>query len=101
MTNARVSAKLILFTGAALLTAWAASFGLSYVSLGAAAIPVALAIAVVKAVLVVLFFMELVHERASIRLTLVTALALVTILVGLTVADVLTRERSVTTGESR
>jgi cytochrome c oxidase subunit IV len=101
MTNARVSPKLVLGTGIALLAAWAASFALSYVALGAAAIPLALGIAAVKALLVLVFFMELAHERASIRLTLISAFALLSILLGLTVADVLTRERNVSIEDVR
>jgi cytochrome c oxidase subunit 4 len=85
------SAKPIVLTGAALLALWAASFGLSYVALGSWALPVALAIAVVKAVLVVLVFMELLHASLSIKLTILAALALLLTLIGLMVADIATR----------
>lgn len=91
--KSRVSQKAVLATSAALLFLWAASFGLSFVALGAFALPVALAIAVLKAALVALFFMELAGEALSIRMTLSVALALALILGGLMVADILTRDR--------
>lgn len=94
MSASRGSPKQVVFTGAALLALWALSWGLSYVALGAAAVPVALGIAVAKAVLVALVFMELVHERASVVVAFATALVLAMILVGLTSADVLTRDRA-------
>lgn len=80
--------------GAALLVLWAASFGLSYVPLGGAALPVALAIAAAKAGLVLLFFMELVREPATIRLAFATGVVLLAVLIGLAVADVGTRDRA-------
>jgi cytochrome c oxidase subunit 4 len=83
--------RAVLVTGAALLALWAASFALSYVSLGGWALPVAIAIAVVKAVLVALVFMELLHESLSIKLTILAALALLLTLIGLMVADIATR----------
>jgi cytochrome c oxidase subunit 4 len=81
----------VVAVGAALLGLWGLSLGLSYVGLGAASVPVALGIAVAKAALVILFFMELAHERASIKLTLLTAMGLGAILLGLMVVDVQTR----------
>ncbi|MDB4942140.1 MAG: hypothetical protein JWP97_1674 [Labilithrix sp.] len=85
------SLRAVLVTGAALLALWALSLGLSFVHLGGAALPVALAIAVAKAALVALYFMELAHEALTIRVTLVIAVALVLVLGALMVADVLTR----------
>jgi cytochrome c oxidase subunit 4 len=79
-------------TGGALLGLWVLSFALSYVHLGAAALPVALVIAVVKAALVIMFFMELLRESLSMKLTLLAAGGLLSILIGLMVADVVTRE---------
>jgi cytochrome c oxidase subunit IV len=84
--------KAVVRTGAALFALWALSFGLSYVHLGPAALPVALAIAAVKAVLVVLFFMELLREGLSMKLTLMAGGALLAVLIGLVVADVAARE---------
>jgi cytochrome c oxidase subunit 4 len=87
------SQKAILLTGAALLVLWAGSYLLSTVDLGRASLPIAIAIAVAKALLVVLFFMELAIERTSVKLTLVTAMALALLLGGFMVADVMTRDR--------
>lgn len=52
---------------------------------------VALLIASVKATLVVLFFMHLYYHRGANRLVFLTAVTLVTLLIGLTVADNATR----------
>ena len=84
--------RVVVRTGAALFALWALSFALSYVHLGAAAIPVALGIAAIKAALVVAFFMELLHGTLSMKLTLLAAGALLALLIGLMVADILTRE---------
>jgi cytochrome c oxidase subunit 4 len=84
--------KTVLLTGLALLALWGASWGLSYVDLGRASLVIAIAIAAAKAVLVALFFMELVKESFSIRATIATACTLATLLLGLMVADVLTRD---------
>ncbi|AKU97507.1 hypothetical protein AKJ09_04171 [Labilithrix luteola] len=80
-------------TAIALMVLWALSFGLSYVHLGAASLPVALAIAGMKAGLVAMVFMELVRAHLSVHVTLAAACLLSLILVGLTVADVLTRDK--------
>jgi len=84
--------KTVVRTGLALFELWAASFGLSYVHLGSASLLVALAIAAVKAALVVMFFMELLHESLSMKLTLAAAGGLLAILIGLMIADAATRE---------
>ncbi len=81
----------VVLTGIALLALWAASFGLSYVHLGGAALPVALGIAVVKAALVAVFFMELLRESLSMKLAIITAGALLALLIGFMVADITTR----------
>jgi cytochrome c oxidase subunit 4 len=59
--------------------------------LGDLGLPVALVIATAKAVLVVVFFMELFLERATARLALLASVTLVVLLLLLTVGDVLTR----------
>ena len=92
MTKAAVSLRAVLLTGAAVLVLWAMSFALSFVALGAAALPVALLIAVMKAGLVALFFMELAVEGASIRLTLAAALVLALSLGAFMLADIATRD---------
>ncbi len=78
-------------TALVLLVLWGASWAISYLSLGPLALPVALAIAVLKAVLVALFFMELAVERFSIRATVWVAAALIVFFVLLTALDVATR----------
>lgn len=92
MKRAHVSFRFVLATGAAVLVLWAVSLAVSYVPLGAASLPVALAIAAVKAVLVVLFFMELARAQLSIKLTVVTALALTFTLIAFMLADIATRD---------
>ena len=92
MTRTHVSLKAVLYTGVAVLVLWALSFGVSYVPLGAASLPVALAIAALKAILVALFFMELIREQLSVKLTMATACALTALLIGFMIADILTRD---------
>ena len=84
--------RVVVRTGAALFALWALSFALSYVHLGAAALPVAMVIAAVKAALVVAFFMELLHGTLSMKLTLLAAGGLLALLIGLVVADIVSRE---------
>jgi len=84
--------RVVIRTGGALFALLALSFGLSYVPLGIAAIPVALGIAAVKAILVVLFFMELLRESLSMKLSVLAAGGLLAFLLGLVIADVALRE---------
>jgi caa(3)-type oxidase subunit IV len=86
-----ISQRTTLLTLLALLGLTATSFAISYVHLGALNIPVALAIACVKAALVVTVFMELAVEKLSVKLSLVMGFVFVVLLVGLMVADVATR----------
>lgn len=82
----------ILLTGVGLIALWALSFGLSFADLGHAGLPVALAIAVVKATLVGAIFMELASASASIRFSVLAAGALAALLIGLVVADIEMRD---------
>jgi len=84
--------KAILATSGALLALWAASWWLSTVDLGRWNLAIAVGVALLKATLVVLFFMELSRATLSIKLTLVTAAALALTLGGFMVADVMTRD---------
>ncbi len=93
----RFSATVLVGTGAALALLAAASFGLSFLRLGAWSLPAALAIAASKVALVVLVFMELWHERASTKLASLAALIMVLLLVTLTAADVATRSEPLVT----
>jgi cytochrome c oxidase subunit 4 len=79
-------------TFAALLVLTATTFGLSFVALGVFQVPVALAIAAAKACLVVLFFMHLVDQARVNAAVLLLAVLLVALFVGLTAADVATRQ---------
>ena len=85
-----VSLYLTIFTALMVLTA--ATVGVAYVDLGRANFLVALAIAVTKATLVILYFM---HLRWSERLNLVfvaTSLVWLVLLIGFIVSDPLTRD---------
>jgi len=88
-----VSLAAVLLTGAAVLVLWIVSFALSYAPLGATALPVALVIAAAKAALVALFFMELARSTLSLKLTILSAITLLVILIGFMVGDVATRGR--------
>src|SRR4051812_38214075 len=91
MSTARVSDRATLATWGALVLLAAASFVLSMLHLGAWATPVALIIAVAKAALVAVVFMELAVQRASNRLALIAAIAFVVLLATLAAVDVATR----------
>jgi cytochrome c oxidase subunit 4 len=93
MSTARVTQRTVVVVAAALLALWGTSWALSYVHLGRFALPIAIAIAAAKALLVVLFFMELVSERFTVRATVITAGLLMATLMGLMAADVATRYR--------
>ena len=67
------------------------TFGLSFLPLGHFDVPVSMAIAFAKTLLVALFFMHLIEQRAANRIVPVVALLLVAILIGITAADVATR----------
>jgi cytochrome c oxidase subunit 4 len=86
-----ISQRTTFATWLALLALTALSFGVSYVHLGTLNIPVALAIASIKAILVVLIFMELAVEKFSVQVTLAVSFVFVALLIGLMVADVATR----------
>jgi caa(3)-type oxidase subunit IV len=87
----RVTPTMTTLTGLAVLALWGASWGMSYVALGPWSLVIAFAIAAAKAVLVVLFFMEIVLEKVSIHATMVTGLAMIGVLIAFMIADVRTR----------
>jgi cytochrome c oxidase subunit 4 len=87
----RVTFPILSLAATALLALWGASWGLSYVELGGWSLPIALAIAAAKAAIVVLVFMEIALEKASIHATLATGLAMIAVLVFFMLADVRTR----------
>ena len=86
-----ISSRATFLTLLALLELTGVSFAISYVPLGVLNIPVALAIASLKATLVVAIFMELSVEKFTVKLSLVMAFVFVLLLVALMVADVTTR----------
>jgi cytochrome c oxidase subunit 4 len=79
----------LIYVGLLILTL--ATYLFSRVSLGTWSVVIALVIAVIKASLVVLFFMQLWHHHGSARLALATALLWLFLLVFFVVADVKTR----------
>ncbi len=86
-----VSPGVYVAVGVALLILTGTTVGVSYIDLGVFNAVVALAIAVIKMLLVVLFFM---HVKYSPRLTKLTVLAGVfvfIVLVGMTLTDYMTR----------
>lgn len=87
-----MSARPLALAFAALVALAAASLGLSYASLGRAAVAVALIVAAAKAAIVLMVFMELAREPATSRLAVFAAASLLGVLVALVAADVATRE---------
>jgi caa(3)-type oxidase subunit IV len=78
-------------TWLALVALAAASLGLSFLPLGGWAVPVAMAIAGVKGLLVAAVFMHLAEEPFVHSLALGAAVGLLLLLAGFTAADVATR----------
>ncbi len=79
------------FVGLLVLTT--ATLLLSFVQLGAFHVPVAMAIAAAKSVLIALFFMHLIEQRHTNWLVLVIATLLAVTLIVLAALDVLSRFR--------
>ena len=82
----------LVLTGAALLALAGLSYGLSFVRLGWLGLPLALAIAVCKALTVLFVFMDFGGLATSAKLAAAAALLMVALLLGMMVADVATRE---------
>lgn len=85
------SIKTYLLIFAALMVLTALTVGVAFVHLGAFNDVVALTIAAVKAVLVILFFMHVVHSSRMTKLSIVAGLLWLAILIGLTLSDYLSR----------
>lgn len=83
---------LLLAVAAALFFLVGASWLLSFVHLGRWAAPLTLSLSTVKAGLIAWYFMELGEARTSIRAAALAAILLFLLLVGLTAADVATRD---------
>jgi cytochrome c oxidase subunit 4 len=86
-----VSSRALLFNLLALLALEGISLALRFAHLGNLGMPVAMGIAVVKAVLVGLVFMELAFEKPSIRFAFAAGLIMIAVLLSLMIADVMTR----------
>ncbi len=67
------------------------TYFVSRLQLGSANLPVVLAVALTKCLLVMLFFMHLLEEKGISRLVMVVALTLLVVLILFVVADVATR----------
>jgi len=85
---ARASFGRYLVTWIALTALTFATFGLSHLHLGAFSVVVALAIAVAKSLLVVLFFMHMWDERGTIPLAFGVSFVFIAILIAFTMTDV-------------
>jgi len=84
----------LLLAGLALLALAFVSFLLSFLTLGALALPIALSIAAAKAGVVLVVFMDFAEQSTSVKLAALAALAMVVLLAGLMAADGATREPS-------
>lgn len=83
--------RTLLAVAAALFLLVLAAWLLSHVDLGGWAVPLALSISGAKAFLIAWYFMELHEARTSVRASVVAAILLFVLLVGLTAVDVGTR----------
>lgn len=86
-----ITIRHLTYTWIALLLLAGATFGLAFLPLGASSPLIAMLIASAKALLVILFFMELFRSRLSPRAALILSLLLLGILMGIALIDVLTR----------
>jgi cytochrome c oxidase subunit 4 len=75
----------------ALMVLTAATVGIAFVDLGRLNVVVALAVAVLKAALVVLFFMHVKYSSRLVQLVVISSLVWLVILFGVTLTDYLTR----------
>jgi cytochrome c oxidase subunit 4 len=85
------SARRLFLTLLALLALAGFSLAMRFAHLGNAGYLVGLGLAVVKASLVAVFFMEILVEKATVRLACAACLSIVALLLALVLADVLTR----------
>ncbi|MGD0401641.1 MAG: cytochrome C oxidase subunit IV family protein [Candidatus Acidiferrales bacterium] len=96
MSEHIVSVKLYLGIFVALLCLTALTTGVAYIDLGAFNTVAALAIAVVKMLLVILFFMHVKYSGRLIQVFILAGALFLAILITLTLADELTRHWSPT-----
>lgn len=91
MSEHITSIRTYLLVFAALMVGTALTVGAALVDLGPFNDIVALAIAVAKAALVVLFFMHVYHSKLMTKLTVVASFFWLAILIALTLSDYVTR----------
>ncbi len=91
MSEHIVSKKTYALIFGTLLLLTAVTTAVGYVDLGRMNVVVALAIAAVKGVLVVLFFMHLAYSRRLTQMTIVAAMLWLALLIALTLADIWSR----------
>ncbi len=87
-----VPVRTYVLTFIALLVLLGLTTGLAYLHMGVANTVLALAIAVIKMLLVVLFFMHAFYDKGLTRVAMVLGLLWLTILIVLSSADVFTRD---------
>ena len=85
------SALPYVLTAAALFILTFTTYSIAKMDLGRFNFIVAMAIAVTKGTLVVLFFMHLKDQKGASRLTMIIAIAFVLLLIGLVIGDLSTR----------
>jgi cytochrome c oxidase subunit 4 len=81
-----------------LIALGALSLGIAELHLAHWSMPIALVIAALKALLIGLFFMHLLHARAVFRVAVFTAVAFIALLAGLMAADIATRHDALPAG---
>jgi cytochrome c oxidase subunit 4 len=86
-----VSPKIYIIIGSVLLVLTATTAGVSFVDLGVFNAVVALAIAVFKAMLVVLFFMHIKYSTKLTKLTVISGVFVFLGLISMTLADYMSR----------
>jgi|SRR5581483_404653 len=91
MTEHTDSVKIYTLVFVGLLALTAATTAVAYVDLGPFSVVVALAIAVIKMLLVALFFMHLRHSAVLTRIVVLGGLLWLAILIGLTMTDFASR----------
>lgn len=91
MSSPASPARLVFQTWVALVAIAGLNFGLSYVDVGDARIPIALVLAGANASILLLVFMEVRHGSLSTKLAFAAAAALLSILIGLMIGDVALR----------
>lgn len=91
MATRRLGGRSYVLAWLALLALTVASFGATHLPLGSLAPAVALAIASVKAAIVLLVFMHLIEATTPVRVVILTALVFIVLLCTGIAADVATR----------